>query len=82
MPHKNYVRIITGCNWEEKANKKIEEEEQTGGTLCDVACSAIPTDSSYGFDGVLILVFEKRKGGDKSGNNKNTNTTGNYDSEK
>lgn len=80
LPH--HIKIITGADWETKSNHAIEDELEEGFILLETSCSAVQSDSSYGFDGVLVLVFEKQKGGERSGDNKNTNTTGNYDSEK
>jgi len=80
LPH--HIKIITGADWETKSNHAIEDELEEGFILSGTSCSAVPSDSSYGFDGVLVLVFEKKEGGDISGVDKNTNTTGNYDSEK
>ena len=82
LPH--HIKVITGADWETKSNHAIEDELEEGFFLSDTNCSAIPSDSSYGFDGVLVLVFEKKKGGGERGVNENTDTgrEKGFDSEK
>ena len=70
----NHIRIITGKDWETKSNDAIEEEFVKDYFLCDIQSSIIPSD--YGFDGVLILLFEKGfEEVIRRDDNKNTNAT-------
>lgn len=70
----NHIRIVTGTDWETKSNNAIEEEFVKDYFICDIQSSIIPSD--YGFDGVLILLFEKGVAEViRRDDNKNTNTT-------
>jgi hypothetical protein len=58
----NRIRIVSGNDWEFKANKVLEEEAVDGFVICDLAVSCYePSEYGSPIGGVLVIVFEKRE---------------------